>query len=60
MLCLWAASAWAAAPADTLRKPDRIKKGWNFGALPSVLFNSDLGFQYGLLANIFNYGDSSV
>lgn len=60
MLCLWAASAWAAAPADTLRKPDRIKKGWNFGALPSVLFNSDLGFQYGLLANIFNYGDGSV
>lgn len=37
----------------------KIKKGWNFGPLPAVSFNSDLGFQYGVLADIFYYGDGS-
>lgn len=36
------------------------KKGLNLGALPSVLFNSDLGFQYGALANLYQYGDGKV
>lgn len=36
-----------------------IKKGWNFGPLPVVGFNSDLGFQYGACVDIFNYGDGS-
>ena len=27
-------------------KGELIKKGWNFGPLPVVGFNSDLGFQY--------------
>lgn len=43
----------------TVSHPEKRKTGWNVGALPSVLFNSDLGFQYGILANIFNYGDGS-
>ncbi len=33
------------------------KEGWNFGALPSVAFDTDLGFQYGALINLYNYGD---
>ncbi|HOI31694.1 MAG TPA: hypothetical protein PLC47_02925, partial [Bacteroidales bacterium] len=33
------------------------KKGWNFGVLPAISFNSDLGFQYGGLVNFFHYGD---
>ena len=37
----------------------KIKKGWNFGALPSVAFDADLGFQGGALANIYYYGDGS-
>ena len=36
-----------------------IKKGWNFGPLPVVGFDSDLGFQYGLCCDIFNYGDGT-
>lgn len=35
------------------------KTGWNFGLLPVVSYNSDLGFQYGALTNIYNYGDGS-
>ncbi len=45
---------------STLNAQDELtKKGWNFGALPSVAFDADLGFQYGALINLFNYGDGS-
>lgn len=36
-----------------------IKTGWNFGPFPAISFNSDLGFQYGALCDIFYYGDGS-
>ena len=36
-----------------------IKKGFGFGALPAVSFDSDLGFQYGALVNLYHYGDGS-
>nr|WP_321355938.1 BamA/TamA family outer membrane protein [uncultured Draconibacterium sp.] len=35
------------------------KQGWNFGALPAVTFDTDLGFQYGGLVNLYHYGDGS-
>lgn len=43
---------------DTVNK--EIKTGWNFGLLPVVSYNSDLGFQYGVLTNVYNYGDGKV
>ena len=39
---------------------DFVKTGINVGPLPSVAYNSDTGFQYGLLANIFFYGDGAI
>lgn len=36
---------------------EQIKKGWNLGALPVISFDSDLGFQYGALMNLYNYGN---
>ena len=51
------------AKKDKVQETDslgrKIKKGWNFGALPSVAFDADLGFQGGALANIYYYGDGS-
>jgi outer membrane protein assembly factor BamA len=39
----------------------KVKTGWKFGgALPAVSYDSDLGFQYGALAEFFNYGNPSV
>jgi hypothetical protein len=35
------------------------KQGWNFGALPTITFDTDLGFQYGGLINLYHYGDGS-
>jgi len=37
-----------------------IKKGWTFGALPAVAYDTDRGFKYGGLVNFFNYGDGST
>ncbi len=46
-----------AADKAPKEKSDSIKTGWNVGALPVVSFDTDLGFQYGALANFYNYGD---
>ncbi len=35
------------------------KIGWNMGIIPVVSYNSDLGFQYGALTNVYNYGDGT-
>ena len=42
------------------RSGEGCKKGWNFGVLPVVGFNSDIGFQYGGLVDLYNYGDGSL
>ena len=39
--------------------PRKVKQGWNFGVLPSVAYDADLGFQGGLLGNVYFYGDGS-
>jgi len=41
-------------------KKEKIKKGWNLGALPVISFDSDLGFQYGALMNLYDYGNGSL
>ncbi len=46
-----------AADKTSKAKGDSIKTGWNFGALPAISFDTDLGFQYGALVNFYNYGD---
>ena len=48
--------------ADTTKaakKADKIKKGWSFGALPVLAYDTDIGFKYGALVNVFHYGDGS-
>ena len=41
------------------QKKEIIKKGWNFGPLPVLGYDSDLGFQYGACIDIFNFGDGT-
>ncbi len=38
-------------------KGEIIKTGLNLGPLPVVAFDADRGFQFGALANIYNFGD---
>ncbi len=44
---------------DTIQNKE-VKTGWNFGALPTITYNSDLGLQYGALVNLFQYGDGKI
>jgi len=38
---------------------EKIKTGWNLGGVPAVSFSTDLGFQYGVVINLFDYGDGT-
>lgn len=49
-------SAFSQAKNPPEEKP---KTGWNFGVLPAISWDNDLGFQYGGLINLYNYGDGS-
>jgi len=33
--------------------------GWSFGGVPAVAYNSDTGFLYGVILDVYNYGDGS-
>jgi hypothetical protein len=39
---------------------DNIKKGLNLGCLPDLSYSSDVGFEYGGLINIYDYGDVKI
>ncbi|MDA3906473.1 MAG: hypothetical protein PF484_10395 [Bacteroidales bacterium] len=47
------------AQKEKKEQTEEVKTGWNVGALPVVSFDSDMGFQYGALSSIYNYGDGS-
>ncbi len=55
LLCL-SIAGFARAQDDNSKK-SVAKDGWNFGALPTITFDTDLGFQYGALVDLYNYGD---
>lgn len=65
VLDLMLISSYSFAQSDTTSKPvkakkEKIKKGWTFGALPVVAYDADMGFQYGALAQFFDYGDGTI
>ncbi len=39
--------------------PEDVKTGWTFGALPAVAYDSDVGFKYGAVVNLYDFGDGS-
>ncbi len=57
-ILLLATFAWG--QEGTPEKKERIKKGFSFGVLPAIAYDSDVGFKYGALANIYHYGDGST
>ena len=54
MLALLLAAVCSASAQEEIKKT-----GLNFGPLPAVSFSSDLGFQYGALLDIYQYGDGT-
>jgi len=45
--------------SDTTKNEEQIKTGFSFGALPVVAYDTDIGFKYGALTNIYYFGDGS-
>jgi hypothetical protein len=63
ILCFAGVLALSAAGATSLcaaAHRDSVKTGWNFGVLPAVSFDSNLGLQYGGLINLFYFGNGSA
>ena len=45
--------------AGTSKKEEKIKTGFSLGGVPVVAYDSDIGFKYGALVNLYWYGDGS-
>ena len=39
---------------------ENSKIGYNFGLLPTISFDADMGFQYGGLISVYDYGNGSL
>lgn len=50
----------SALTITTFAQESKVKTGWNLGPLPTITFDTDLGFQYGALVNLFNYGNGDI
>ena len=50
----------APAQEEKAKKEAKIPTGFSFGALPTISFDADMGFQYGGLVNLYDYGDGSL
>ena len=50
-----------AQEADTTQssKEEKVKTGFSLGGVPVVAYDSDIGFKYGALVNLYWYGDGS-
>jgi len=50
----------ATAQDEKEKKEAKIPTGFSFGALPTISFDADMGFQYGGLVNLYDYGDGTL
>jgi Omp85 superfamily domain len=41
-------------------KEKKIKTGWNFGALPVIAYDTDMGFEYGALVELYQWGKGDI
>ena len=48
------------AQAQEIKDSIDIKKGFTFGALPAIAYDSDVGFRYGALTNLYWFGDGTT
>ena len=61
VLLFFLAATLTAQDADSTAntKEDKIKTGFSLGAVPAVAYNSDIGFLYGAIVNLYWFGDGS-
>ncbi|MFV0290847.1 MAG: Omp85 family outer membrane protein [Mangrovibacterium sp.] len=60
VLCVFLSIATLAQDKGTSNSKEAIiKDGWNFGGIPAVSYDADRGFMYGVITNLYHYGDGS-
>jgi len=47
------------ADSTSSKNQEKVKTGFNLGGVPVVAYDSDIGFKYGALLNLYWYGDGS-
>lgn len=47
------------ADSTSSKNEEKVKTGFNFGAVPAVAYDSDIGFLYGAIVNLYWFGDGS-
>ncbi len=47
------------ADSTSSKKEEKVKTGFSLGGVPVVAYDSDVGFKYGALVNLYWYGDGS-
>ncbi len=60
-LILFISAFVTAQEKDTIPSPreEKVKTGFSLGGVPVVAYDSDIGFKYGALVNLYWYGDGS-
>ena len=60
-LALLFVSSFLFAQEDTTgdKEKEYVKTGYSIGGVPAIAFDSDLGFKYGAVVNLYDYGDGS-
>ena len=63
VLCMVSVISFSAIAqeSDTIpsKKEEKVKSGFSFGGVPVVAYDSDIGFKYGALVNLYWFGDGS-
>ncbi len=47
------------AQKDSKAEKDTVKTGFNLSGVPAVAYDSDIGFLYGVILNLYHFGDGS-
>lgn len=58
--CLCLSYLLATPSAEAQSNAFKKKQGWTFGFIPVIGYNTDIGFRYGGLVSVYNYGREST
>ena len=58
-VAFWSNNSFAQTDSTKTKKEEKIKTGWSFGGVPALAYDTDLGFLYGVILNVYHYGDGS-
>ena len=59
LIALFLLPAGISAQSGEESRKDTVKTGFNLSGVPAVAYDSDIGFLYGIILNLYHYGDGS-